>query len=145
MGYFKTRCLMAFKDYYSLKENGVLKVKKSDYLENPLDVEENVAKSKTSHIVVLYAILFIVCYLLYWGVFAIAYLFKVADTNIYSQINFYNVLIIYGFIGIYIVSYINVNIRRSNLLRIMGLPLIAYFVYLAIVIYKFAGVMGDFN
>ena len=145
MGYFKTRCLMAFKDYYSLKENGVLKVKKSDYLENPLDVEENVAKSKTSHIIVLYVIMFIVCYFLYWGVFGIACLFKVADSNTYSQINFYNVLIIFGFIGIYIISYINVNIRRSNILRIMALPLIAYFVYAAIVIYKFAGVMGNFN
>ena len=82
---------------------------------------------------------------LYWGVFGIACLFKVADSNTYSQINFYNVLIIFGFIGIYIISYINVNIRRSNILRIMALPLIAYFVYAAIVIYKFAGVMGNFN
>lgn len=46
MGYFKTRCLMLFKDYNSLNENGVAKLKKKEYLDNTISIEEAVKKVK---------------------------------------------------------------------------------------------------
>ena len=56
MGYYKTKCLMLFKDYNSLKENNLLNIDKTYYLKNSNFIEENVKNVK---------ILYLRFYLLY--------------------------------------------------------------------------------
>ena len=138
MGYYKTKCLMLFKDYNSLKENGVLKVKKDDYLTNTHLIESNVYKSKTSSIIVFFTIMFFILYLAFGGGYGIACILNVSDSKLYMEINFWIVKVTVLFIFIYFASYVNVNVRRSNLLRVIGLPMIIYWAYAAILIYRFA-------
>ena len=143
MGYIKTKWLMLFKDYNSLKENGVLKVKKDDYLSNTQLIESNVCKSKTSNLIVFFTIMFFALYLAFLGGYGIACLLNVSDTKTYMEINFWIVKAIYLFVFVYLISYVNINVRKSNLLRVIGLPMIIYCIVMAILIYKFAeGVSG---
>lgn len=135
MGYFKTRCLMLFKDYNSLNENGVAKLKKKEYLDNTISIEEAVKKSKTSILNIVFTIVIVGLYIAY----ILANVLPKSDEPVYINPYPYKVFrLSFIFFVIYFLCYFNVNIRKSNFLRIISFPMLVDVVYsTAVICYLF--------